>query len=254
MATKKTPLLFLIVLFASGIIQAQDSTNLVQRKNTIKLEFTQPLYPNSFVISYERVVRPNQSFCIAGGYEEFPTLISIRSNIITKRNIEREGFKLGAEYRFYLKKENKFKAPRGVYIGPYVSYHDFHNKRAIEVSFDSIATPQNAVLTTDFKILNLGFQLGYQFVFGKRWTLDIVAVGPSISRYKAKAKLDGEFTFDPEEVRNEILQGLLERFPILEDVLSGQEITSKGKIDSWAYGWRYQFHVGYHFGGGKKKN
>lgn len=249
----KTFLTLLLVGSITVSVLAQDSAEYVQRKNSIKFEFTQPLYPNSVVFSYERVTKPNQTFCFTAGYEEFPHLVEIGYDIAVRDELSRGGFKTGAEYRFYLKKENKHLAPHGVYIGPYMSYHSFDNKRGIEVSFDSTSAPEYAEVSTDFRILNIGFELGYQFVLGNRWTIDIVAVGPSISKYKAKAQLEGDFTFDPEEVQSEILKKLLERFPMLEDVLSEEEISSKGTLDNWAYGWRYQFLVGYHFGGGKKK-
>jgi len=246
----KTLVATLVLCGFIHIALAQDSDKKPQRMNTIKVEFTQPLYPNSFVLSYERVTKPNQTFCITGGYEEFPNLLNLGSNISVEKNINQGGFKTGAEYRFYLEKENKYLAPHGVYIGPYVSYHDFNNER--KIAYDDNGVSDYANLNTDFRILNFGFELGYQFVINNRWTIDFVLVGPSISRYNARLKLEGEFTFDKEEVENEIILKLLERFPLLEDVLNQKEISSKGTLDSWAYGWRYQFHIGYHFG--RKKN
>jgi len=167
-----------------------------------------------------------------------------------KDNLDKGGFKAGGEYRFYLGKENKYPAPHGVYIGPYLSYHDYNNKRSLEVELDG--NPELVTLQTDFRITNIGFELGYQFVIGNHWTIDLVAVGPSISNYYADLKLYGDFTFNKDDVQNEILLKLLERFPKLEEVLVDKELSSNGKLDSWAYGWRYQFLVGYHFG--KKKN
>ncbi len=246
----KSILIFIAVFGITDIVLAQESTEQIQRMNSIKFEFTQPLYPNSFVLSYERVTKPNQTFCLTGGYEEFPLLTGLGEGIQIRRDLDRGGFKVGGEYRFYLRKQNKFLAPHGVYIGPYISYHDFNNRRSIEVDVDG--TPETVDLRTDFAIANFGFELGYQFVLGNRWTIDIVAVGPSISRYKAKLKIDGEFTFDADEVENEILLKLLDRFPLLEEVLSEKEISSSGTLDSWAYGWRYQFLIGYHFGRKKK--
>src|SRR4051794_35795429 len=100
-------------------VSAQDS--LSQRKNTIKLDITSRfLYRNALIVSYERVTRPNQSLVVSAGYQEFPRVSSIGQNIAVKDDRKRAGFKFGADYRFYLKKENKYRAPHGVYIGPYV--------------------------------------------------------------------------------------------------------------------------------------
>jgi Protein of unknown function (DUF3575) len=246
----KTILILLSVLSITGMVTAQDSTKQVQRMNTIKIEFTRALYPNSYVLSYERVTRPHQTFCITGGYEEFPNLVGVSSTTRVKQDLNKSGFQAGAEYRFYLKKENKYPAPHGVYIGPYVSYHSFYNKREIEVDVDG--AKESAELQTNFKILNVGCQLGYQFVINNRWAIDMILIGPSVSNYRADLKMKGDFTFDKEEVENEILLKALDRFPMLDNLLTDKEVSSQGRFDSWSFGWRYQLHIGYHFGMKKK--
>jgi hypothetical protein len=245
------PFLTLIsVLGITIMVTAQEPSEQLQRMNTIKLEFTQAIYPNSFIFSYERVTTPNQTFCISGGYEEFPDIIGVSSRTNVKNNLSKSGFKAGAEYRFYLKNENKYLAPRGVYIGPYISYNDFYNKREIEVDVDGIK--ETALLKTDFSILNLGAQLGYQFIINDHWSIDLVMIGPSVSNYRAKLQLEGDFTFDKEDVENEILLKMLDRFPMLDELLTNIEVTSQGTFDRWSYGWRYQLLIGYHFGKKKK--
>ncbi len=87
-----------------------------------------------------------------------------------------------------------------------------------------------------------------QFVFNDRWTIDLVLIGPSFSNYRAKFKMDGDFTFDPEDIQNDYILELIDQFPILEEILSGEEVDAKGKVDTWALGYRYQFQVGYRFG------
>jgi hypothetical protein len=248
---KKILILLLITTSSTTVIQAQEADQSVQRRNTIKLELvSNMIYRNAIILAYERVTKPNQSFGITAGYQEFPKLTSLGSNIKSVNTVSRSGFKLAGEYRFYLQKENKFRAPRGVYIGPFLSFHDFRNARTIEVDSDGV--PEQVKLNTTFNILNIGAQLGYQFVFGNRWTLDLVLIGPSVSNYKAKLSIDGDYTFDIEDVQNEILLKLIDEFPLLEEVLTDQEVTSSGRMDSWSFGYRYQFLVGYHFGRKKK--
>lgn len=245
---KKIILFFLIVFSIFNLMLAQEPME-QQRKNVIKLELTQAIFPNSLVFSYERITKPNQSFCITGGYEEFPDLISVSSTTRVKQDLIKSGYRAGGEYRFYLKKENKHLAPHGVYIGPYTSYHSFYNKREVEVDVDGVK--ETAELQTDFQILNIGFQLGYQFVINNRWTFDIVALGPAVSNYRAYLKMEGDFTFDADEVENEVFLKLLDRLPMLDDVLTNKELSTQGRFNSWSYGWRYQFHIGFQFG--KKK-
>lgn len=227
--------------------QSQESTEPVIRKNTIKLDLTSYwLFRNALNFTYERVTKPNQSLSITAGYQEFPLTSSLGSRIAVKEDNKRNGLKFGGEYRFYLAKENKYKAPHGVYIGSYVSFNRFGNERTIEV--DNNGTPEEAILNTKFAVLNLGFQLGYQFIINNRWAIDLVFVGPSISNYRFNAKLSGTYTFDTEDIQNEIILDLIDRFPMLEEVIDEKEASTKGRLDVWSYGYRYQLQVGYHFG------
>ena len=243
----KQIIVLLWTLTLTTIVAAQEVSPPVQRKNIIKLDVTSNFwYSNAFGISYERLTRPNQSFAISVGYQQFPRTSSLGQNIAVKDDRTRNGYKFGGEYRFYLKKENKYPAPRGLYIGPYFMNHSFTNERVLQV--DNDGTPEEAILNSKFTILNLGFQVGYQFVFNNRWTIDLVFVGPSFSHYRYTLELGGDYTFDPEDIQNEIILDLLDRFPLLDEAISEQEATRSGRLDTWAYGYRYQIQIGYHFG------
>lgn len=243
---------FLLIIFSPTlVVHAQNTDDYTQRKNTVKLELVSSMiYRKAYILAYERVTKPNQSFGVTAGYQEFPKLTSLGTNIKALSNLSRSGYKLGGEYRFYLQKENKFRAPRGVYIGPYLSFHDFRNKRDIEVETDGV--PEQVTLKTSFNIFNIGAQLGYQFVIGNRWTIDLIFIGPSVSNYKAKLNIEGTYDFDVEDIQNEILLALIDKFPLLEEVITEKEVSSSGRLDNWSFGYRYQFLVGYHFGRKKK--
>lgn len=247
----KPILLFLFVFSVINLCHAQDSTDVSLRRNTIKLDLSGNfIYSNNYNLSFERVVRQNQSFVVSAGYQEFPRISNFGENIRGKRDDDRSGFKFGAEYRFYLKKENKFAAPRGVYIGPYFTTLGFRSDRTIVYSGTDV--PEEANLNSKAHIISIGGQLGYQFVFNDRWTLDLVLIGPSYSKYNFKVKLDGDFEFDPDDVESEILKAILEKYPMLEDFLNEKELDSSGTLDTWALGYKYQFLIGYRFG--KYKN
>jgi hypothetical protein len=248
-------LICVIFLFISTVLttNAQKARDTTQRKNTIKLDLTSHwLYSNALTFSYERVTKnkPFQTWGITAGLQEFPSLGGDFGGVTVKRDYNASGLKLGGEYRFYLKKENKYGAPRGVYLGPYTTFHNYSNSRSIEV--DNDGTPENANLKTDLNVLNIGVQLGYQFVLNNRWTIDLVFVGPSISNYRFKANLDGNFTFDPDEITNEVLLALMDKYPGFSDLIQEGDFVSQGKFNKWAYGYRYQLQVGYHFGRKKK--
>ncbi|HEX6223519.1 MAG TPA: DUF3575 domain-containing protein [Chryseolinea sp.] len=237
-----------LFLIHNQLLLAQETSEV--RKNTIKIDLTSNvLFRNAFNFSYERVTKPHQTFAITAGYQQFPKLTSIGSGIeATNDSKKRTGLKFGGEYRFYLKKENKFQAPHGVYIGPYISYLYFNNERDIQVTNED-GTTTNASLKTNINVLNIGFQAGYQFVINDRWSIDLAFIGPSISRYGAKFRLEGNFTVDEEhEYQNEILKALVDKFPLLDDLIKNKEVDSKGSFDTWSYGYRYQLLIGYRFG------
>lgn len=243
-----------ILLMVSGLTAtAQKARDTTQRKNIIKIDLTSHwLYRNALTFSYERVAKnhPYQTWGITAGVQHFPSIGGNFGGVNVNRDYNASGLKLGGEYRFYLQKENKYKAPRGVYIGPYTTFHNYSNKRSIEV--DNNGTLENAILKTDLNVFNIGFQLGYQFVLNNRWTIDMVFVGPSISNYKLKANLDGDFSFDPDEITNEVILALMDKYPGFSDLINDGDLVSQGKVNKWAYGYRYQLQIGYHFGRKKK--
>ena len=206
------------------------------------------MYRNAIVFSYERVTKnhPNQTWSITMGYQQFPSSTSYADTIRAKRSFKASGMKVGGEYRFYLQKENRHLAPRGVFIGPYASYHSYTNGRSFEI--DNNGTIENMDLTTKLNILNIGVQLGYQFVFNNRWALDLSLIGPSVSQYRFRATLDGDYTFDPADITNEVVLKMMDRFPAFKELINEKEVGANGKVSSWAYGWRFQLQVGYHFG------
>lgn len=241
---------YILLLTISWAQAYAQEAELPQRKNTIKMDITSHLFfSKAFVFSYERVMKPHQTLVVTGGYQQFQPFSNFGTNIIVTDDKSATGLKFGADYRFYLQKENKYSAPRGVYIGPYLSYLHFSNTRELEL--DNNGTPEIADLSTSLHILNLGFQLGYQFVIKDRWTIDLVFVGPSVSNYRINMDLDGNFTGNPEDIQNEIIQALIDRFLAFDDLIQDKSISGSGKSNSWSYGYRYQLQLGYRFG--KKK-
>jgi hypothetical protein len=243
----KSIIVLLTLLAGANLVHGQEVTSSLQRKNIIKLDLASNfLYRNVVGISFERLTKPNQSFMVSANYQEFPGTLRLSSDITVQDDKKRSGYKFGGEYRFYLAKENKFMAPRGLYIGPYFASNGFNNERILEI--DNDGTVEHAILDSKLTVLNIGFEMGYQFVLKNRWTIDLTFVGPSVSYYRCKLDLSGNYTFDKEDIENEIILGLLDRFPFLDEAISNKEAIKDGTFDTWAYGFRYQLQFGYHFG------
>src|SRR6185436_5572035 len=194
-------LMMIVMCGCSTCCIAQDPEGSSDRKQVIKLVLTPNLiYSSAFVFSYERVMKPWQTLSITAGYVEFPKLFGNSNHFEVQRENSKGGFMVGADYRFYMKKENRFAPPHGVYIAPFISYYNFTNQRDIRDL--SSATTTTTRLVTDISFLNIGGQIGYQFVVNDRWTFDFIFFGPSISNYSLNLDLQGAYTVDQE---NEIV-------------------------------------------------
>ncbi len=214
------------------------------KKNVAKFVLsTNVFYSNAFVLGYERAINNTQSLNVVGGMLEFPTVFSGRDNIHVDEERSKGGFTGGVDYRFYLAKENKYIAPRGVYIGPFVSYYQFKK-------FWSLSTSTTAAtLDGQMAFLNIGGQIGYQFVVRDRFTFDFIFFGPSITNYRLNLNMQGDFTIDEENV---IINEILDSFPLLDELVDDNEVTVHGTNSTWAAGYRLTCMIGYTFGRKKK--
>jgi hypothetical protein len=217
-------------------------------KNVVRYNLSGPLLFgfDYFVLGYERVLKKNQSFSINGGQARFPKLISISTDSFSvSKDRKNTGYNISVDYRFYLSKENKYPAPRGVYIGPYFSLNRFQR----DVTWDiKRGTMVNQVSTdTKFDIYTVGMELGYQFAW-KRFTLDFLMVGPGLGSYNLKTTFDGTINPDEKEQLVDGLQQLItEKFPGMNFVFAENEINSDGVMDTWTVGYRFIIHFGFRF-------
>ena len=240
-----------VVLKASDLYAQNDSTDKrLTHRNNIKLNLTTNIfYRPSFVMAYERTIKPHQTLQIEGGYTEFPFSLPniLPSNIIIEENKKKSGFKVAIDYRFYFKKENKYEAPHGLYWGPFLGYYHFRNERTVSVTDTSFATGKlNFISTLDFP--QVGVNIGYQFVVAKRISIDMNLFGPSITYYKFKVNLDGDFNANKEnEYLQELYEVLLSSLPLLGTLVSDQQVTSDGVADLFFMGFRYSVSAGFRF-------
>ncbi len=243
--------LLVIFLGLTQVSLGQKNDSLPARRNTIKFHLvTSMLYAKSGAVSFERVVKSNQTFSIMAGYVQFPLLGSLGDSISSSStNRKNTGFVVGGEYRYYMKKENKFAAPHGVYWGPFVNYFFFHNQQELTYT-PSSGIVNTAGLKTDINVLNIGVQLGYQFLLNDRWTIDMVVFGPSLSYYSLDTEVSG--TIDESILSSKLAQALADRFPLVKDLMEDQKANVHGHTGTWNKGFRYQLNVGYHFGRKKK--
>ena len=217
-------------------------------KNSVKINLTNPMIfgTNCYMIGYERTIGDHQSFSVNIGKFSLPRLFNINTDSITDltKSISSKGFHLSGDYRFYLSKENKHNSPHGVYIGPYFTFNSYGR------NFNFLYGINEQELNADFtfNIASVGFQMGYQFVFWNRVTLDMLLFGPGVAAYKLKTELSTNLNPNQEsELFQKINDALKERIPGYDLVLHPGSFEKTGSYKTTSLGFRYIIMLGIRF-------
>jgi hypothetical protein len=218
--------LTLVCLQATGandtLVQASDSPGKqVKRvplkpyhRNVIKFNPTPMLLfseVRNFTLSYERLITRNQSLAVQAGYLLLPKLkfLDKLDKIVTFAPKEKYGINLALDYRYYLFPRNKRPAPDGLFIGAFVSYYGFKFENHLDLVKTTILN--DGIIHGKLNVVNIGAHLGYQFIFWKRFSLDLLMLGPSYSFYSGELGISGGL--DPalvEEIDQELVDAAKE--------------------------------------------
>jgi hypothetical protein len=218
-------------------------------KNVIKFNPTPMILWDlrNITFSYERILSPRQSVSLELGYLVMPRLFDDTiSSLINITSHQKQGVNVTMEYRFYLTRLNVRPIPAGLYIGPYLTYYGYRFRNGLEILNPNDST--NGMLEGNYWSFNLGIELGYQFVLWKRWTLDMVLVGPSVSYYGGKTQIAGNLSAEEiEQINEDLYDRLIERFPAIQMLSTDKTYKQTGKLDIFRMGFRYLVQIGFHF-------
>jgi hypothetical protein len=203
--------------------------------------------PRNVTFSYERLIKENQSVSLQPGYLVVPQVLNdtlFNKVLINKDN--RKGINLSVDYRVYPFSRNRRPAPDGLYWGTYLSYLGTSSQSRVHLM--DAPEEDNVMLNTKMNMINLGFELGYQFIFKKKFSIDLLMFGPSLSGYWGNLDITGNLNSDlGDNIDEELAARLKERFPALGYLFSDEDSTfstSKIVVSSW---FRYSVQLGYHF-------
>ncbi len=250
MKTKLTCLLAIFAFLAAQTTYGQFINPEKRLKNSIKVNLTNPMIfgTDCFMIGYERTIGAHHSFSVNIGRFSLPRVFNINTDSIKElsKTVNSKGFHMSGDYRFYLSKENKFDSPHGVYIGPYATFNSYSRDFMLSANTQNFTGDLNADFS--FRVASVGFQLGYQFVFWKRVSLDMVLFGPGYAAYKIKTDLST--TLDPDqesELFQKINQALSEKIPGYDLVLNPGTFETTGSYKTTGAGFRYVVTLGIRF-------
>ena len=243
------------------IPKPEDSTS--QQKMAVNPELLTPYHLNvikfnptpmmlfdelrNITFSFERLIEKNKSVSLQLGYLVVPQVLNdtLFNNVLLNK-VKRNGINITADYRIYPFSRNRRPAPDGLYYGGYLSFFgttsESHGK-LMDASED-----EYIMLNARMNMINLGFELGYQFIFGKKFSIDLLMFGPAISGYWSKLEITGNLNSNlGNQIDEELAARLKERYPALGYLFSDENETfsnSKIVISSW---FRYSVQFGYHF-------
>jgi hypothetical protein len=240
-----------MILFFMLCTVNSHSQNDTTRKNTVKFNITNPMLfgTGSIILGYERMLKNSQSFSIHVGRSSYPIFTfsyNDSSELRPEANYEDKGFHISGDYRFYLKGQNKYLAPCGIYIGPYYSYNYFSRTNNWTLNSDSFQGSVESDL--NINIQTIGVELGYQFVFWDRLSVDMILIGPGIGFYSFKNSFNTSLSEEDQilffDQMNEMLS---EKIPGYSRVIDSGDFKKTGSMRITDLGYRYMVLVGFRF-------
>ena len=171
-------LLMIVAFVISGISgftqEQQDTVNVVLRKNVVKF-FPIDIPFQSISFEYERMIDPKNSLTLGVG-------IPMQGQIVTKnllngssnlKKMEFNSMHVRAAYRYYY---GYNLLPKGFYIEPFFKYQQIK----LDGNYQGIndqKTIYRGDIVGNINTINLGLQIGVQFLISKRITLDLYFLG-----------------------------------------------------------------------------
>lgn len=233
---------------------------LTDYKNTIRWNLTpMALFGARNVnLGYERVITDKSTVSINVGYLEIPKLLTKSEDIeYVSGDRNRGGFSVFVDYNFYIANRNARKAPEGVYFGVFSGLYNQTFSSKFKLIDPNLPSDKQllaeADLATTINNLNLGLQIGYQFVFYDRFTVDLILVGPAVAMYRGK--IGGDITvhadnIEENDVYKKFVGLIVDKAPWLADAVDGDKISASGSTSSFSVfggNFRYVLQVGYRF-------
>jgi hypothetical protein len=244
-----TSSLLAVFLFLSPAFGQEKSDSVKYLKNTIRINITNPmLFGDKYnVIGYERVISKHQTFSINMGRFSLPKWKNIDTDSLAlKDNYTDKGFTVAADYRFYLRKENKYFAPRGVYIGPYYSFNMFERTNSWTMNTQDFTGELQTNIRLNANLI--GAQLGYQFIIKNRIAIDMIVFGPGTWFYSVKTTTTSTLSAEDEALLFEKINGLLDqKLPGNDIFIEPGQINKSGSYRTSSGGMRYLFQIGFRF-------
>lgn len=241
-------LLSLSLVLSHYLASAQNEpSDTLTYRNSIKLNLTPIVLVNAknLNFNYERILNDTRSVSVNFGITQIDYFVhpdSIKADFLEAK--KRLGYSIAADYRFYLTDRNKYAIPDGLYWGFYANRHWYNNVSTLV--FDGQKDPGK--VDTRFSITSLGIELGYQLTFRKRWTVDMLLVGPNYSLYSLSMDISGSINQDfIDQFKDKLIDRFPQFVPLVSEIIDSGGFDAHGRLNIDYFGFRYLLQVGYRF-------
>ncbi|MGW8316775.1 MAG: DUF3575 domain-containing protein [Bacteroidales bacterium] len=238
--TKIVPICMMMVSFSLRAQSVEPDTY----DNAIKINSI-ALYFRNVSLQYER--RLNDHWAILGGAGfkwggKIPKVVGLGDVVVTSSTSGLRGYNLTPELRYYFNFCDCGGTHTGFYAGLYTRYTRFYG----DLTFNFWDGTQYADVcgAGNMREFGAGIQLGYQFVFKKRFIVDLMFAGPRTSFQRVRFSVDSHYAADLIPAIEEEINKRLEWLghdPISIPVSADTEV--KFNITSF----RYALGIGYIF-------
>jgi hypothetical protein len=128
---------------------------------------------------------------LTGGGGDIPEVFALGDVIVTNETKGIRGYSFTPELRYYFNFCECGGAASGLYTGLYGRFTKFYGELTINVwtgeEYLDLAAAGN------FRELGMGLQLGNQFIFKKRFIVDLMIAGPRIATNRIKFSIQSDY-------------------------------------------------------------
>jgi hypothetical protein len=240
---RKTSLSLILALIISVPIFSQVKNDSIY-KNTIKLN-TVAIALNNVSLLYERSFGPHWSASLGAGYRwggSIPKVFGLGDVIVTSSTGGLRGYSFTPELRYYFNYCGCGGEQTGFYAGLYGRYTKFYGDLKFNIWTGSDYVDVGGI--GDLREMGVGIQLGYQFVFAKRFSVDLMFAGPRTSSNKLSVRLDSQYAEEIADILEEEINKRLEWLGKDPISINAQAET---EVNFSFTNFRYGVAIGYRF-------
>ena len=254
---KKTCTLIAALLLISYSMYAQDTLDSTQNildstqnkmdssyRNAVKLNMAAFIFENTSW-QYERYLNQHWSLQLGAGFKwggNIPKVLGLGNFIVTSDTKGIQGYSITPEARYYFNNCLCQGPLTGLYAGVYTRMTRLFSN--LRFNYWNGAEYIDIGGAGDLRELGIGAQLGYQFTIRNRFLVDLMFMGPRISRNRLKFELDSDFAEEVIPMIEDEINKKLEYLGI--DPISIPTSTSAEVNFGFRY-FRYAISIGFLF-------